>query len=110
LARFLLLYDRQTLFGAFRHAHWSISRGDAMKIHMRPPLLFAPPAPPPKVPPTVFQLAVQAEELITTAQQQRDRLKKLSGARKRPGDLDEDADSETSERGHRSKRNLDFTA
>jgi len=81
-----------------------------MKIHMRPPLLFAPPAPPPKAPPTVFQLELQAEELMTTAQQQRDRLKKLYGARKNPADLDEDADSETHERDRRSNRNLDFIA
>ncbi|HZL41060.1 MAG TPA: hypothetical protein VFC45_12375 [Pseudolabrys sp.] len=81
-----------------------------MKIHMRSPLLFAPPAPPPKAPPTVFQLELQAEELMTTAQQQRDRLKKLYGARKNPADLDEDADSETHERDRRSNRNLDFIA
>jgi hypothetical protein len=77
---------------------------------MRPPLLFAPPAPPPKAPPTLFQLEVQAEELMTTAQQQKDRLKKLYGGRKNPADLDEDADSETHERDHRSNRNLDFIA
>ena len=81
-----------------------------MKIHMRPPLIFAPPAPPPKAPPTLFQLEVQAEELIATAQQQKDRLKKLYGARKNPTDPDEDADSETHERDRRSNRNLDFIA
>jgi len=47
---------------------------------------------------------------MTTAQQQRDRLKKLYGARKNPADLDEDADSETHERDRRSNRNLDFIA
>lgn len=81
-----------------------------MKIHMRPPLLFALPAPPPKAPPTLFQLEVQAEELITTAQQQRDRLKKLNGPRKNPEDLDEDANSEPHDRDHRSNRNFDFIA
>jgi hypothetical protein len=110
LACFLLDYDRQTLAGVFRRAHWSTSRGDVMKIHMRPPLLFALPAPPPKAPPTLFQLEVQTEELITTAQQQRDRLKKLHGARKNPGDLNDDGDSETQERDHRSNRNFDFIA
>lgn len=110
MACFLLDYDRKALLGVFRHARLSMSRGNAMKIHMRPPLIFAPPTPPPKVPPTVFQVTVQAEELMTTAQQQRDRLKKLSGTRKNPGDLDEDADSETSQQGHRPNRNLDFTA
>jgi hypothetical protein len=84
--------------------------GVAMKIHMRPPLLFAPPAPPPKGPPTVFQLEVQAEELVTTAQQQKDRLKKLYGARKNPADSDEDAESDPRERDYRSNRNLDFIA
>jgi len=53
---------------------------------------------------------MQAEELSKTAQQQRARLKKLHGGRKSPGDLDEDTDSETHERDHRSNRNLDFLA
>ena len=79
-----------------------------MKIHMRPPIPFMPPAPLPKAPPTAFQLAMQGEELIKTAQQQRTRLKKLYGAWKNPRDLDEDNDSETDERDRRSKRNLNF--
>jgi hypothetical protein len=81
-----------------------------MKIHMRPPLPPLLPAPPPKPPPTVFQLEMQAEELIKTAQQQKGRLKKLHGARKNPRNLDEDTDSETHERDHRSNRNLDLLA
>lgn len=81
-----------------------------MKIHMRPPIPFLPPAPPPKSAPTAFQLAMQGEELIKTAQQQRTRLKKLYGAWKNPGDLDEDEapDSENCKRNHRSNRKLDF--
>jgi hypothetical protein len=81
-----------------------------MKIHMRPPIQFMPPAPPPKAPPTAFQLAMQGEELIKTAQQHRTRLKKLYGAWKNPRNLDEDADSETDERDSRPKRNLNFLA
>ena len=81
-----------------------------MKIHMRPPLPPLLPAPPPKPPPTVFQLEMQAEELIKTAQQQKARLKKLCGARKNPRDLDENTDSETQERDPRWSRNLDFLA
>ncbi|HZL38931.1 MAG TPA: hypothetical protein VFC45_01470 [Pseudolabrys sp.] len=41
----MLAYDRKALLGVFRHAHWSTSRGNVMKIHMRPPLLFVPLAP-----------------------------------------------------------------
>jgi hypothetical protein len=81
-----------------------------MKIHARPPFPPLLPAPPPKPPPTAFQLAIQAQELTKAAQQQNDRLKKLYGGRKKHGDLDEDADSETHEQGHRSNRNLDFLA
>ena len=81
-----------------------------MKIHMQPPLPFMPSAPPPKAPPTAFQLAMQAEELFKTAQQQRTRLKKLYGAWKNPGDLDEDADLETHERDHHANRNVAFLA
>jgi hypothetical protein len=81
-----------------------------MKIHMRPPLPPLLPAPPPKSPPTAFQLDMQTEELTKVAQQQKDRLKKLYGGRKNLGDLDEDTDSETQERDHRSNRNLDFLA
>jgi hypothetical protein len=81
-----------------------------MKIHMRPPLPTVPPTPPPKPPPTAFQLEMQASELIKTAQQQQTRLKKLYGARKNSRDLDEDSDSETHERDHRSNRNLDLLA
>jgi len=81
-----------------------------MKIHMRPPLPPLLPAPPPKPPPTAFKLDMQTEELTKVAQQQKDRLKKLYGGRKNPGDLDEDTDSETQERDHRSNRNLDFLA
>jgi hypothetical protein len=81
-----------------------------MKIHMRPSLPFMPPAPQPKAPPTAFQLAMQGEELIKTAQQQRTRLKKLYGAWKNSRDLDEDTDSETDERDGRPKRNLNFLA
>jgi hypothetical protein len=81
-----------------------------MKIHMRPlppPVL---PAPPPKAPPTLFQLEMKAGELIETAQQQRARLKKLYGARKHPQDTDEDTESETPEQNKRAKRNFDFFA
>jgi hypothetical protein len=81
-----------------------------MKIHMRPPLPPLLPAPPPKPPPTAFQLQMQTEELTKAAQQQKDRLKRLYGERRNRRDLDEDTDSETSERDHRSNRNLDFLA
>ena len=81
-----------------------------MKIHTRPPLPFTPPAPPPKAPSTPFQLEIQAEELIKTAQQQKGRLKKLYGVRRNPRDLDEDTDSEMYERNHRRNRNLDVLA
>jgi len=81
-----------------------------MKIHVRPPLPPLLPAPPPKPPPTAFQLEMQAQELTKAVQQQNDRLKKLYRGRKKPGDLDEDADSDTYERDHRSNRNLDFIA
>ena len=81
-----------------------------MKIHMRPPLPFMPPASPLKAPSTAFHLEIKAEELIKTAQQQKGRLKKLHGARKNPRNLDEDTDSETHERDHRSNRNLDLLA
>ena len=81
-----------------------------MKIHMRPPIPFMPPAPSPKAPPTVLQLAMQGEELIKTAQQQRTRLKKLYGAWKNPRDLDEDTDSETDERDRHPKWKLNFLA
>jgi len=81
-----------------------------MKIHLRPPLAPPPPAPPPKPPPTAFQLEMRAEELTEAAQQQRARLKNLHGAQKSPQDLDDDADSETHDRDHRSNRNLDFLA
>ena len=81
-----------------------------MKIHMRPPLPPLLPAPPPKPLPAVFQLQMQAEELTKAAQQQKDRLKKLYGRRNTPGDSDEDTDSETHERDHRSNRSLDFLA
>ena len=81
-----------------------------MKIHMRPPLPPLLPAPPPKPPPTVFQLEMQAEELIKTAQQQKGRLKKLHGARKNPRNLDEDTDSETDKRDRHPKRKLNFLA
>jgi hypothetical protein len=84
--------------------------GVAMKVHMRRPLPFMPPAPSLKAPSTAFQLEIKAEELIKTAQQQKARLKKLYGARKNPRDLDEDTDSETQERDPRSNRNLDFLA
>jgi hypothetical protein len=84
--------------------------GVAMKVHMRRPLPFMPPAPSLKAPSTAFQLEIKAEELIKTAQQQKGRLKKLYGARKNPRDLDEDTDSETQERDPRSNRNLDFLA
>jgi hypothetical protein len=81
-----------------------------MKIHMRPPLPYMPPAPPPKAPLTAFQLAMKGEELIKTAQQQRSRLKKLYGAWKKPRDQDEDDDPETDERDRHRKPNLDFLA
>jgi hypothetical protein len=79
-----------------------------MKIHMRPPLPPLLPAPPPKPPPTAFQLDMQTEELAKVAQQQKDRLKKLYGGQKNPGDLDEDTDSETQERDHRSISSLEL--
>ncbi len=81
-----------------------------MKIHMRPPLPALLPAPPPKLPPTAFQLNMQAEELTKVAQQQKDRLKKLYAGQKNRGDVDEDADSETQVRDYSSNRNLDFLA
>ena len=84
--------------------------GQETRPAMRPPFPFMPPAPPLKAPSTAFQLAIKAEELIKTSQQQKARLKKLYGARKNPRDLDEDTDSETQERDPRSNRNLDFLA
>jgi hypothetical protein len=81
-----------------------------MKIHMRPPIPFMPPALPPKAPPTAFQMVMQGEELIKTAQQQRTRLKRLYGALKNPLDLDEDTDSETDKRDRHPKRKLNFLA
>ena len=81
-----------------------------MKIHMRPPLPPTPLAPPPRPPPTAFQLGIQAEELTKTAQQQQTRLKKLYDARKNRRDLDDDTDSEKHKRGHRWNRDLDFLA
>ncbi len=81
-----------------------------MKIHTRPPLPPLLPPPPPKPPPTAFQLAMQAEELTKAAQQQKDRLKKLFGGRKRPEDTDDNTDSDMHGRDRRSKRNLDFLA
>jgi hypothetical protein len=81
-----------------------------MKIHMRPPVLPLPPAPQPKAPPTAFQLAMQGEELIKTAQQQRTRLKKLYGAWKSSEDLDDGTDTEADERDRDPKQNLDFLA
>ena len=81
-----------------------------MKIHLRPLLVPMPPAPPPKPPLTAFQLQMQAEELTKTAQRQRGRLNKLFGAQKNPRDFDEDTNSETPERDHRSNRNLDYLA
>ena len=84
--------------------------GVAMKIHMRPPLPSLLPAPPPKTPPTAFQLDMQASELAKVAQQQKDRLKKLYGRRETPEDLDEETNSETQERNHPSNHNLDLLA
>jgi hypothetical protein len=81
-----------------------------MKIHMRPPLPALLPAPPPKPPPAAFQFEMQAEEFNKSAQQQKDRLKKLYGERKTPGDLDDDGGSEMRQRDHRSSRNLDLLA
>ena len=58
-----------------------------MKIHMRPlPTMSL--ATPPKPPPTAFQLEIQTEQLIKTAQKQQTRLKKLYGAHKNRRDLD----------------------
>jgi len=86
-------------------------KGVAMKIHMRLVLPPMPAPPPPKPLQTIFQVEMQAEELIKTAQQQKSRLKKLYAARNKPGDLDEDSDSERREQDHRSKRNaVDFIA
>ena|ERR1017187_10193010 len=79
-----------------------------MKIHMRPPLPPMPLAPPPKPPPTAFQLGIQAEELTKTAQKQQTRLKKLYDARKNRRDLGDDTDSEKHKRGHRWNQDLDF--
>ena len=81
-----------------------------MKIHMRPPLATLPLAPLPKLPPNAYRLEMQAGELTKVAQQQKDRLKKLYRVRKNSGDLDEDTDSESQERDHRSKRNLNLLA
>ena len=78
-----------------------------MKIHMRvlPPV---PLAPPPKPPPTAFQLGLLAEQLSESAQQQKTRLKKLFGERKDRPELDEDADSEEREKDRRPNRKLDI--
>ncbi len=78
-----------------------------MKIHMRvlPPV---PLAPPPKPPPTAFQLGLLAEQRSESAQQQKTRLKKLFGERKDRPELDEDADSEEREKDRRPNRNLDI--
>lgn len=78
-----------------------------MKIHMRllPPMPFVPP---PKPPPTAFQLEMQAEELVT--QQQKARLKKQFSAQRTGRNLDEDTDSENGDAGLRSNRNFDVLA
>lgn len=81
-----------------------------MKIHMRPPVPPMPLSPPPKAVPTPFELEIQAGELTKASLQQQARLKKLFGERKNRGDPDEDANSETQQRGHHSKRNLDLLA
>ena len=81
-----------------------------MKIHMRPPLPPLLPAPPPKPPPPAFELEMQAEEFNKSAQQKKDRLKKLYGERKNSGNLDDDGDSEKRQRDHHSNRNLDLLA
>jgi hypothetical protein len=83
-----------------------------MRIHMRPPLAYTPPAPPPKQPPTAIQLQMQAEQLTETAQLQKARLRKLNGARRNRGDPDEEEgpDREKRERDRRSDRDIDFLA
>lgn len=81
-----------------------------MKVHMRSLFPPMPVAPPPKPPATSMQVAMQAEELVKTAQQQQTRLKKLKDARKNRRDLDEDTDSDPNERDHRSNQNFDFLA
>jgi hypothetical protein len=83
--------------------------GIAMKIHMRP-LPPIPLAPPPKPPPTSFQLEMQAEDLGMTAQQQQGRLKTLFGAGRIRRDSDEKTESDERAEGYRSNRNLDFLA
>ncbi len=77
-----------------------------MKIHMRllPPMPFVPP---PKPPPTAFQLEMQAEELVNAAQQQKARLKKQFSAQRNGRNWDADTDSENGDAGLRSNRNLD---
>jgi len=77
-----------------------------MKIHMRPPLPPMLPPPPPKPASTAFQLAMQTEELVKTAQQQEARRKKLFGARKMPRDMDDETDPDENERNHRSKEKI----
>jgi hypothetical protein len=82
-----------------------------MKIHMRPSLPPMPPTPLQKTPQTAFQLGMQAAELIMTAQQQQNRLKKLYGAWRNRRDLDEDTDSETHEQDRRLNQDpVDFLA
>ena len=53
---------------------------------------------------------MQAEEFNKSAQQKKDRLKKLYGERKNSGNLDDDGDSEKRQRDHHSNRNLDLLA
>ena len=78
-----------------------------MKIRMRvlPPM---PLAPPPKPPPTAFQLGLLAEQLSESAQRQKARLKKLFGEQKDRRDFGEDGNSEKREKERRANRNLDI--
>ena len=79
-----------------------------MKIHPRPPLPLPLPQPP-KLP-TPIAVAIKTEELIETAQQQRARLKRLSGARKSKFGPEDDRDSQENEAGTSSNRILDVLA
>jgi hypothetical protein len=79
-----------------------------MKIHPHPP--FPPSAPQPPKLPTPVAVAVKTEELIETAQQQRARLKKLSGARKNKAEPEDDRGSQEGEAGISPNHILDVLA
>jgi hypothetical protein len=77
-----------------------------MKIHMRLPIPPFLPPPPPKPAPTAFQLAMQAEELAETAQQQQSRLKKLFGLRRKARVTNDDTEPEEGDQNRHSKSKL----